>query len=120
MSNCNQCGTEMIMQLQDRYREYCPKCHDIRPSSLVYYNLHELLEYMEANEYMNKESMLHNFLKWEFELTNGSVFKLYLNVDRYDQVGDESLSKQLEAYMKGIRLKLNVKYEDDYIWIKVD
>ncbi|MCQ6536620.1 hypothetical protein [Bacillus mycoides] len=120
MYNCNQCGTEMIIQLQDRYREYCPKCQDLRPSSLVYYNLYELLEFMEANEYMSKESMLHNFLKWEFELAKGSIFKLYLEVDRYDQIGDENLSKQLDAYMKGIRLKLNVKYEDDYIWIKVN
>lgn len=84
MYNCNQCGTEMIMQLQDRYREFCPRCEALRPSSLVYYNLYEILDYM------NKENTLHNFLKWEFELT------------------------------KGIRLKINVKYEDDYIWVKVN
>ncbi|MBJ8018446.1 hypothetical protein BK735_27710 [Bacillus mycoides] len=120
MYNCNQCGTEMIMQLQDRYREFCPRCEGLRPSSLVYYNLYELLDYMEANNYMNKENMLHNFLKWEFELTKGNIFKLYLDVDRYDTPDDEDLIKQLEVYMKGIRLKLNVKYEDDYIWIKVN
>ncbi|MGE1130124.1 hypothetical protein [Bacillus wiedmannii] len=120
MNNCNQCGTEIIMQLQDRYREYCPKCEMPRPSSLLYYNLYELLEYMEVNEYLSKESMLHNFLKWEFELTEGSIFKLHLDVDRYDQVGDENFTKQLETYMKGIRLKLNIKYEDDYIWVKVN
>lgn len=34
MYNCNQCGTEMIMQLQDRYREFCPRCEALRPSSL--------------------------------------------------------------------------------------
>ncbi|MFJ8118350.1 hypothetical protein [Bacillus mycoides] len=102
----------MIMQLQDRYREFCPRCEGLKPSSLVYYNLYELLDYMEANNYMNKENMLHNFLKWEF--------KLYLDLDRYDQSDDEGLIKQLEVYMKGIRLKLNVKYEDDYIWIKVN
>ncbi|QWH20682.1 hypothetical protein EXW62_27130 (plasmid) [Bacillus mycoides] len=120
MKNCNQCETEMIMQLQDRYREYCPKCEELKSNSLVYYNLYELLDYMEANNYMNKENMLHNFLKWEFELSKGNIFKLYLDIDRYDQVDDEDFTKQLEAYMKGIRSKLNVKYEDDYIWIKVN
>lgn len=120
MYTCNQCGTEMIMQLKDRYREYCPKCQGLKPSTLVYYNLHELLEYMEANEYMSKESILHNFLKWEFELAEGSIFKLHLDIDRYDQVGDEIFRKQLKTYMKGIRLKLNIKYEDDYIWIRVN
>ncbi|MCU5331764.1 MULTISPECIES: hypothetical protein [Bacillus] len=120
MYTCNQCGTGMIMQLQDRYREYCPKCEMPRPSSLMYYNLYELLEYMEVNEYLSKESMLHNFLKWEFELTEGRIFKLHLDVERYDQIGDENFTKQLETYMKGIRLKLNVKYEDDYIWVKVN
>lgn len=43
------------------------------------------------------------------------MFKLYLDLDRYDQPDDEGLIKQLEVYMKGIRLKLNVKYEDDYM-----
>ncbi|MCU0097760.1 hypothetical protein N7917_31635 [Bacillus sp. OR9] len=116
MYNCNQCGTEMIMQLQDRYREYCPKCEELKPNSLVYYNLYELLDYMEANNYMNKKNMLHNFLKWEFDLTKGNIVKLYLDVNRYDQ----EFTKQLEYYMKGIRSKLNVKYEDDYIWIKIN
>ncbi|MDA2520067.1 hypothetical protein [Bacillus thuringiensis] len=120
MYNCNQCGTEMIMQLQDRYREYCPKCEELKPNNLVYYNLYELLDYMEANHYMSKESMLHHFLKWEFDLTKGNIFKLYLGVDKYDQFNDEDFTRQLEDYMKGIRLKLNVKYEDDYIWIKVN
>ncbi|MCM3222703.1 hypothetical protein M3644_23330 [Bacillus cereus] len=120
MYNCNQCGTEMIMQLQDRYREYCPKCEKLKPNNLVYYNLYELLDYMEANHYMSKESMLHNFLKWEFDLTKGNIFKLYLGVDKYDQFNDEDFTRRLEDYMKGIRLKLNVKYEDDYIWIKVN
>lgn len=120
MYNCNQCGTEMIMQLQDRFREFCPRCEALRPSSLVYYNLYELLDYMEANNYMAKENMLHNFLKWEFELTKGNIFKLYLDIDRYDTPDDEDFIKQLEVYMKGILLKLNVKYEDDYIWIKVN
>ncbi|MDM5265154.1 MULTISPECIES: hypothetical protein [Bacillus cereus group] len=120
MYTCNQCGKEMIMQLQDRYREYCTKCEMPRPSSLLYNKLYELLEYMEVNEYLSKESMLHNFLKWEFELTEGRIFKLHLDVERYDQIGDENFTKQLETYMKGIRLKLNVKYEDDYIWVKVN
>ncbi|OTW98199.1 hypothetical protein [Bacillus thuringiensis] len=120
MYNCNQCGTEIITQLQDRYREYWPKCEMPRPSSLLYYNLYELLGYMKVNEYLSKESMLHNFLKWEFELTKGNIFKLYLDVDRYDQVGDENFTKQLKTYMKGLRSKLNVKYEDDYIWGKVN
>ncbi|MGQ7158611.1 hypothetical protein ACUODF_55400, partial [Escherichia coli] len=69
---------------------FCPRCEGLKPSSLVYYNLYEILDYMEANNYMNKETMLQNFLKWEFELT------------------------------KGIRLKLNIKYEDDYICIMVN
>ncbi|MDA1908551.1 hypothetical protein PDK24_22325 [Bacillus cereus] len=109
-----------VKQLQDRYREYCPKCEMPRPSNLLYYNLYELLEYMEVNEYLSKESMLHNFLKWGFELTKGNIFKLYLDVERYDQVGDENFTKHLKTYMKGLRSKLNVKYEDDYIWVKVN
>lgn len=75
---------------------------------------------MEANCYMSKENILHNFIKWEFDLTKGNIFKLYLDVDRYDQADDKDFIKQLEGYMKGIRLKLNVKYEDDYIWVKVN
>lgn len=46
--------------------------------------------------------MLHSFLKWEFELTKENIFKLYLDVDRYDTSDDEDLIKQLEVYMKGI------------------
>ncbi|SCC38880.1 Uncharacterized protein BCZB5J_02931 [Bacillus cereus] len=45
---------------------------------------------------------------------------MYLDVERYDQVGDENFTKQLKTYMKGLRSKLNVKYEHDYIWVKVN
>lgn len=62
MYNCNQCGTEMIMQLQDRYREYFPKCEELKPNNLVYYNLYELLDYMEANHYMSIETLLIEYL----------------------------------------------------------